>query len=71
MSVRPGAPYDDQVQDNGKTLIYEGHDNPVPANGRKPKEATKKPGLPMGSLLKTDCSTKPGRHTKMLVLLRR
>lgn len=38
MSRRPGAPYDDQVQDNGKTLIYEGHDNPVPANGKKPKE---------------------------------
>lgn len=38
MSVRPGAPYDDQVQDNGKTLIYEGHDNPVPPNGKRPKE---------------------------------
>lgn len=38
MSIRPGAPYDDQVQDNGKTLIYEGHDNPVPADGKKPKD---------------------------------
>jgi hypothetical protein len=26
MSVRPGAPYDDRVEDGGSTLIYEGHD---------------------------------------------
>ena len=25
MSVRPGAPYADRVEDDGKTLIYEGH----------------------------------------------
>ena len=28
MSVRPGAPYEDQVVDEGRTLIYEGHDEP-------------------------------------------
>ena len=28
MSARPGAPYIDIVQDEGKTLIYEGHDIP-------------------------------------------
>lgn len=38
MSRRPRAPYKDRVEDNGKSLIYEGHDNPVPANGKKPKE---------------------------------
>ncbi|MDD3818851.1 MAG: hypothetical protein PHG41_03340 [Actinomycetota bacterium] len=26
MSVRPGAPYADRIEDEGKTLIYEGHD---------------------------------------------
>jgi hypothetical protein len=26
MSLRPGAPYEDQVNDEGKLLIYEGHD---------------------------------------------
>lgn len=26
MSLRKGAPYEDAVKDNGKTLIYEGHD---------------------------------------------
>jgi hypothetical protein len=28
MSVRPGAPYHDEVRDEGRTLIYEGHDAP-------------------------------------------
>jgi hypothetical protein len=26
MSVRPGAPYQDRLEDDGTTLIYEGHD---------------------------------------------
>ena len=29
MSVRPGAPYADRIEDEGKTLIYEGHDIPI------------------------------------------
>jgi hypothetical protein len=28
MSVRPNAPYRDRVEDDGSTLIYEGHDVP-------------------------------------------
>lgn len=28
MSVRPNAPYRDEVQDDGAVLIYEGHDEP-------------------------------------------
>lgn len=28
MSVRKGAPYADRVEDNGRILIYEGHDVP-------------------------------------------
>lgn len=28
MSVRPNAPYDDELQDGGTVLIYEGHDEP-------------------------------------------
>ncbi|MCF8098546.1 MAG: HNH endonuclease [Desulfarculaceae bacterium] len=28
MSQRPGAPYEDRVEDEGRTLIYEGHDVP-------------------------------------------
>ena len=26
MSLRPGAPYADSIEDDGKILIYEGHD---------------------------------------------
>ena len=28
MSVRPNAPYADRLEDDGTTLIYEGHDEP-------------------------------------------
>ena len=28
MSVRPGAPYADRVEEDGRTLIYEGHNAP-------------------------------------------
>jgi hypothetical protein len=38
MSLRPGAPYADQVEDDGRTLIYEGHDIPKTINGRNPKD---------------------------------
>jgi len=31
MSVRPGAPYADRFEDDGATLIYEGHDIPTSA----------------------------------------
>lgn len=37
MSLRPGAPYDDELQDGGSTLIYEGHDQPKRTNGPDPK----------------------------------
>jgi hypothetical protein len=29
MSVRPGAPYRDRLEDGGTTLVYEGHDLPI------------------------------------------
>lgn len=37
MSVRPGAPYRDRIEDGGTTLIYEGHDQPRSASGPDPK----------------------------------
>lgn len=37
MSLRPGAPYADRVEDNGKVLIYEGHDAPASKQGNNPK----------------------------------
>jgi len=37
MSVRPNAPYRDRLEDNGTTLIYEGHDQPKCASCPNPK----------------------------------
>lgn len=37
MSTRRGAPYEDAVQENGKIIIYEGHDAPRRRNGPDPK----------------------------------
>ena len=37
MSVRPGAPYEDRLEDGGDTLIYEGHDVNRTKTGPNPK----------------------------------
>ncbi len=37
MSVRPNAPYRDQIDASGTTLIYEGHDTPKSASCPNPK----------------------------------
>ena len=37
MSVRAGAPYDDRLEDDGTTLIYEGHDRQRMRDGPDPK----------------------------------
>ncbi|MBN8619027.1 MAG: HNH endonuclease [Anaerolineae bacterium] len=38
MSVRPGAPYSDRIEDDGRLLIYEGHDVPKTKDGPNPKD---------------------------------
>ena len=50
MSTRVGAPYKDRVEESGRILIYEGHDNPRPSEGRKPKEVDQEGRNPDGSL---------------------
>lgn len=37
MSVRPNAPYRDRFENDGSTLIYEGHDMPRTGDNRDPK----------------------------------
>ena len=37
MSTRPGAPYHDQIENDGQSLIYEGHDVPRNADNPNPK----------------------------------
>lgn len=37
MSLRPNAPYQDRIADDGETLIYEGHDAPKTQGVKEPK----------------------------------
>jgi HNH endonuclease len=49
MSLRPGAPYADQVEEGGKTLIYEGHDVPRTSECPDPKKADQAESSPTGT----------------------
>lgn len=48
MSQRRNAPYDDQVLEEGRVLIYEGHDLPHIAGGPDPKHADQPERTPSG-----------------------
>jgi len=37
MSIRAGAPYADRIEENGRVLVYEGHDAPKLTGGLNPK----------------------------------
>jgi hypothetical protein len=49
MSVRPGAPYADRIEDEGHTLIYEGHDCPKTVIEPYPKQVDQPERNPGGS----------------------
>jgi hypothetical protein len=48
MSVRPGAPYADRVEEDGRVLVYEGHDVPRTKGGPDPKCVDQMPNNPGG-----------------------
>ena len=50
VSVRPNAPYRDRFEDDGSTLIYEGHDIQRQTNGPDPKTVDQPECYPSGSL---------------------
>lgn len=50
MSLRVGAPYADQIEDEGHTLIYEGHDVPRTSETPNPKKVDQPERNPSGSL---------------------
>lgn len=50
MSEQPGAPYEDRTEENGKVLIYEGHDIPQRKDGPNPKDVNQPMTNPSGSL---------------------
>jgi hypothetical protein len=48
MSLRKGAPYADRIEDNGKILIYEGHNVARTKDGPDPKKVDQPRALPSG-----------------------
>lgn len=50
MSVRPGAPYEDRFEDDGSTIIYEGHDVPRSSQHPIPKAVDQPEFTPSGNL---------------------
>jgi hypothetical protein len=50
MSLRPGAPYADRVEEGGRVIIYEGHDIPLIKGGSDPKAIAQPEFLPSGRL---------------------
>jgi hypothetical protein len=50
MSLRPGAPYADEVREEGRVLVYEGHDRPRTRSGPDPKTVDQELRTPAGSL---------------------
>jgi hypothetical protein len=50
MSLRPGALYEDRVEDDGRVLIYEGHDVAKTPNGPRPKKVDQPDHNSNGSL---------------------
>lgn len=50
MSIQANSPYEDRLEDNGETLIYEGHDQPRSANMKSPKLVDQPMRTPAGTL---------------------
>jgi hypothetical protein len=50
MSLRPGAPYADRIEEGGRVIIYEGHDIPLTNGGPDPKSVDQPEFLPSGRL---------------------
>lgn len=50
MSLRPNAPYADRVENDGRVLIYEGHDVPRAKETPIPKNVDQPMSTPAGSL---------------------
>ncbi|MBI2849872.1 MAG: HNH endonuclease [Chloroflexi bacterium] len=66
MSVRRGAPYSDRVEEEGKVLIYEGHDAPRTKNGPNPKTTDQPMKNPSGGLTENGKFFNAAMHYKGL-----
>ncbi len=64
MSVRKGAPYADRFEDEGKTLIYEGHDQPQKRDGADSKSRDQIGRLPSGKFTQNGLFFQAAEHHK-------
>lgn len=64
MSRRPGAPYADRVEDEGRILIYEGHDVARTADTPYPKQVDQPERNPGGSLTQNGLFAEAARKYK-------
>lgn len=55
MSLRRGAPYADRIEEDGRVLIYEGHDASKTRNGPDPKSIDQPDRTPKGSPTQNKC----------------
>lgn len=64
MSLRSGAPYADRIEEEGRILIYEGHDIPAQKNGPHPKLVDQPEKNPGGGLTQNGLFYKAALHFK-------
>lgn len=65
MSIRSGAPYADRIEEEGKVLIYEGHDIPLRKGGPNPKLIDQPKKNPSGSLTQNGLFYKAAKKYKI------
>jgi len=65
MSVRPGAPYEDRYEDDGTTIIYEGHDVPCSRHFPDPKSVDQPKFTPAGNLTENGKFHQAAKEAKM------
>ena len=65
MSVRPGAPYADRIEDGGETLIYEGHDIAKSKRIQDPKSVDQPYKTPYGILTQNGLFFEASKSYKM------
>lgn len=68
MSVRPGAPYADRFEDDGSTLVYEGHDIPRSHQNSNPKKFDQPEYTPSGNLTENGKFHKAAQEYKAEIL---
>ena len=65
MSVRPNAPYADRFEDDGSSIVYEGHDFPKSKQNQTPKMIDQPQFTPSVNYQKMANFTKLPRNTKL------